>query len=99
MNLPCPQESVWHATFCIPSSQEIDVSLSSRPAFLLFWTSGATVHRADNSGGSYSEIGTTGSTSYDNTTSPPAASCYYKAVATHSCGDSPLRIGMLSLAP
>ncbi|MFC2083397.1 hypothetical protein ACFLSG_05130, partial [Candidatus Bipolaricaulota bacterium] len=59
------------------------------------WSSvtGATaydVRRATSSGGSYSSLATTASTSYDDTTAVEGATYYYKVLASNSCGDSPL---------
>jgi len=48
------------------------------------------VYRATSSGGSYSEIGTTGSTSYDDTSPTPDVTYYYKVLASNSCGSSAL---------
>jgi fibronectin type 3 domain-containing protein len=51
--------------------------------------SGATsyeVQRSTSSGSGYASIGTTSSTSYDDTTATPETTYYYKIRAQNTCG-------------
>jgi fibronectin type 3 domain-containing protein len=48
------------------------------------------IHRATSSGDTYSSIGTSTLTTYDDTAVTPGTTYYYKVLASNACGDSAL---------